>query len=91
MVGTYGSSNWAIAKADATTVAAPPTSVRQIIVMISRWQKTYPYRLSSISCPVKDIIRIRSRNVMRQRLTAPGFKLIPPESNVIPLPTNARG
>lgn len=39
------------------------------------------------------MVRIEREKVIQKRvkLTAPGFKLIPPESNVIPLPTKARG
>jgi len=66
-----------------------PTSIFFELVTQRRTENPNPYRHASISCPgeLSDVITTKEK----KKMTAPDFNLIPPESKVIPLPTNARG
>jgi hypothetical protein len=61
-----------MAKAEETTVAAPPISPRINFMFYNKLEKGF-------------------RSIKNALFTAPGFRLMPPESKVMPLPTNASG
>jgi hypothetical protein len=53
---------------------------------------THPCRHALASCPTHTIsLTHRHTGISKQVQTAAGFKLIPPESKVMPLPTKAMG
>ena len=51
----------------------------------------HPYRHASISCSIHHFRLVQRGRTRRNIHTSPGFKLIPPESKVMPFPTKARG